>query len=430
MSGKERYILQDLGDLLGASLPNDALIEEVEKKYDEFNKKLKLFTGDKRVDHLYLLQRFTDPRNPEIQSKPLPNGSNINSGVLRASWVLHRAWIRALHYRSLYTGHEGHGWDQIKDILQLVWLFHDMEHELIEQDRVPRPEFAVLHDVYISLGKAVVDFTNEVFEETRPQPSDGAYSAKETVLHNFQFVRFEALWKKKGMLWDKLFEHEDKFNVLMGIDHVEDVLVDKRIVEQDEQYILHELMDGTDAPMEKQTISGNPSQISTPQSPVWKRPIRHKQFSVHHPHAQATLFVFHPIASHDPAQLLSCNYTSGCTICASDFEGDESVIRLHCNQLFHYLCIRTYWDMPGQHTSLCPNCRQASWMLHEQVGIRPEVLDVFDNNQVTGNVFARENPDFTLDNCRYMQNERSYVQLSGRWGRPEARYGERGPRNL
>lgn len=38
---------------------------------------------------------------------------------LKMSWVLHRAWIRTLHLRSLEIGLEKFGWDHLRQIMQL-----------------------------------------------------------------------------------------------------------------------------------------------------------------------------------------------------------------------------------------------------------------------------------------------------------------------
>ena len=123
----------------------------------------------------------------------------------------------------------------------------------------------------------------------------------------------------------------------------------------------------------------------------------------------ASLFTFHPIASTSPTQLQHVNYDDGCVICQYDFVPSQSIVQLHCKHLFHYTCIRDvrnahnsllvasrnllyfllqqlltrtsqYWDVPGRHTFRCPLCAQSSvnWLLHEQAGITPEVLDVWE----------------------------------------------------
>jgi hypothetical protein len=51
---------------------------------------------------LPMLLQLTSTENSETDVRPLPGGSNLEDQDLRFSWVLHRAWIRLLHYRSLY----------------------------------------------------------------------------------------------------------------------------------------------------------------------------------------------------------------------------------------------------------------------------------------------------------------------------------------
>ena len=65
-----------------------------------------LFMSDRTWDHLKaafllleqlcLLYRFADGNNPEALQEPLPDGTNLESPALRSSWILQRAWVRAL----------------------------------------------------------------------------------------------------------------------------------------------------------------------------------------------------------------------------------------------------------------------------------------------------------------------------------------------
>jgi hypothetical protein len=148
------------------------------------------------LNSMKLLERFVDPRNPETVQKPLPDGTNLESGVLRASWVLHRAWIRALHYRTLFAGTDSFGWVQLQHILKLVLAFHEAENGEIPKDRLPRPEFNILYRICSAVSVALAFFTTELWHETRPQPVDGEYTDTETVLYNIQHERFENHWIK------------------------------------------------------------------------------------------------------------------------------------------------------------------------------------------------------------------------------------------
>jgi hypothetical protein len=107
------------------------------------------------VQCLRLLRRFSDSRYPATSQYPLPDGSNLASNVLKVSWVLHRAWIRALHYRSLKFGNDEYGWDQIKQILKLSLAFHQAEMEEApwdpEQDQQLPHGYGVLRHLYSSV---------------------------------------------------------------------------------------------------------------------------------------------------------------------------------------------------------------------------------------------------------------------------------------
>jgi Ring finger domain len=132
----------------------------------------------------------------------------------------------------------------------------------------------------------------------------------------------------------------------------------------------------------------------------------------------AQLFQIHPVASTEPEKspLWSCNYEGGCIICLESFEPGFIIARLHCSHLYHYTCIRTMWDQTGVHTFTCPICRTDSvkWSLHEQVGITPEVVDVWDNQLSIGDQ-ALEYPNITEDNDLYWMWENERLATSAHW---------------
>lgn len=71
--------------------------------------------------YLMKILRFIDEKNASLGGQPaLPDGSNIKDQSLKASWVLHRAWIRLLHYRSLSFGSQARGIDQLREILVIA----------------------------------------------------------------------------------------------------------------------------------------------------------------------------------------------------------------------------------------------------------------------------------------------------------------------
>lgn len=68
--------------------------------------------------YLMRILRFVDERNARLGGRPaLPDGSNIADPAIKAAWVLHRAWIKLLHYRSLSLGAQARGVDSLKNIL-------------------------------------------------------------------------------------------------------------------------------------------------------------------------------------------------------------------------------------------------------------------------------------------------------------------------
>ena len=64
-----------------------------------------------------------------MNSEPSANGLNIQNRHLRTSWVLHWAWIRVLHYRSLSIGNDRYGVDQMEQIMLLSLGFLALECE-------------------------------------------------------------------------------------------------------------------------------------------------------------------------------------------------------------------------------------------------------------------------------------------------------------
>jgi len=128
-------------------------------------------------------------------------------------------------------------------------------------------------------------------------------------------------------------------------------------------------------------------------------------------------FLLHPIASHslnapDKPQPTLPLYAEGCVICMENFTGCETVAQLHCKHLFHYKCIRQSWDNDRRYRMDCPLCRK-NWRLDEVAGIKPEVLDVWDNERVLIAHEARAHPDI---GGLYEMLEDAQVDLSVDWG--------------
>jgi hypothetical protein len=128
-------------------------------------------------------------------------------------------------------------------------------------------------------------------------------------------------------------------------------------------------------------------------------------------------FLMHPIASHsltapDKPQPTLPLYDEGCIICMENFIAQETVVELHCKHLFHYTCIRKSWDNDRRYKMDCPLCRK-NWRLDEVAGIKPEVLDVWDNERVLIAHEASAHPDIGE---LYGMTEGAQVELSLNWG--------------
>lgn len=132
------------------------------------------------------LLRFIDQRNPETNTIPLPDGSNILHGDLRSSWALHRVWIRALHHRSLYVGKMGYGSARLRDILVLSFAFLAVECVKLEPPPplTPYPELTLLQTELYPIFQAIQAVGNDMLIEHRPVPRDGGYTQLETIHFN------------------------------------------------------------------------------------------------------------------------------------------------------------------------------------------------------------------------------------------------------
>jgi hypothetical protein len=151
-----------------------------------------------------LLRRLMDGRNPglDMDSEPQPDGPNIKNRHLRNAWILHRAWIRALHYRSLSIGDDLYGWEQIQQIMVLVTLFlafEDDDHGFNPVERQQNPvEFEVFASYYDRISQALDNIGDEIRTETRLQTGDTTYTEEETVIYNIFPERFTHILRKVG----------------------------------------------------------------------------------------------------------------------------------------------------------------------------------------------------------------------------------------
>jgi len=156
------------------------------------------------LDKLCRLRRFADGNNVETKQSPLPDGTNLESASLRVSWILHRAWIRALHYRSLHAGPHNYGGQQIKHILALSLFFLEGEARKIEaglDELKSPPEFEALNSCATTLTTALIGVARDVVTESRPTPSDRGFTLEETFAYNTDPRRFSLIYSRVPCVW-------------------------------------------------------------------------------------------------------------------------------------------------------------------------------------------------------------------------------------
>ncbi|KAE8442693.1 hypothetical protein EG329_002938 [Mollisiaceae sp. DMI_Dod_QoI] len=209
------------------------------------------------MQQLRIMRRLADGRNLEVTAKPLPDGSNIppKSHALLTAWTLHRAYIRALHYRTLAIGTDSTGRSHLTSALLLSFGLY-----LLELDDMPREPLSIQNNlsrykqitrIYGQLYEAFVNFGKWLETERR---LDGRvnYTKTDTLIFNTHPLRLkigieEFLFKgldPMSKLWGAILKKSADFNKASDVAHVEDVLVEKRVVVDDEWYAMHEaLMD-------------------------------------------------------------------------------------------------------------------------------------------------------------------------------------------
>jgi hypothetical protein len=145
----------------------------------------KLYDAFSYLSHLNLLKRLVDDRNPETDSKPRPDGSNLSHPDLKVSWALHRQFLRTLHYRSLYWEDQAPGLMELYQINYIsLLLFHTELQAIPLQDRAKhvRNEFQRIWTSYNDLEERLQAVANALFVEERINPKQ--YTIAQTVEHN------------------------------------------------------------------------------------------------------------------------------------------------------------------------------------------------------------------------------------------------------
>jgi hypothetical protein len=168
------------------------------------------------LDHLCLLRRLVDGNNPETLQKPLPDGTNLESVSLRSSWVLQRAWVRALHYRSLHLGRQDYGVKQIYHILALSLVLLDGEAARIFNGATELknpPEFESLVSCFHNLINALNGVANDLLTESR-SVEGSPYTSDETLAYNLEPRRLAAIYKT---VWN-VFQAISSYNIAENFD--------------------------------------------------------------------------------------------------------------------------------------------------------------------------------------------------------------------
>lgn len=141
-------------------------------------------------DMAFTLNRFLDRRYPAMREVPLPDGENIVHPDLRAAWALQRAWIRLLHYRSLFVGQDAIGLDHLSHTMWLVYAFLKLELTRVPHRPWPihqgdrHPELAFMDEAMDEMIGALREMGDVLLVETRPLTADGPYSEQETMEFN------------------------------------------------------------------------------------------------------------------------------------------------------------------------------------------------------------------------------------------------------
>ncbi len=238
---------------------------------------------------LRVVRRFIDGRNPEISNPPLPDGSNLSDAPLvQIGWMLHRVFIRALHYGSLKIGKEAIGTEHIIQIYAYAMGFLYLENQ-----RVPRypvreqvnnyETYPLINEMYEKAFEALEAVARELLVESREvghmeglnreyRGLPYKYTQRETIEFNILSGRLQRSVTQVGALlnpnrkiltilqhffrpselgfaesfFSSLWEQELSFDRAHDAWHVEDVQFNKRVVVDDEEYEVMELLQSSE----------------------------------------------------------------------------------------------------------------------------------------------------------------------------------------
>ncbi|KAI6713991.1 hypothetical protein JHW43_003421 [Diplocarpon mali] len=451
----------------------------------------------KLLQHLQIMKRLLDARNPEVSQAPLPDGSNftadqhlLSAACLPVEYreipltsylrVLHRCWLRTLHMRSLSFERRSPGMVHITQVLLLSLAFLDMELKDVSHDRYNAPaEHYPILGMYTYLEEALIKIAQDVAQRPAPMPTSTACTTLEYNINGQDGKVFAGIVEEhlgsmlpKVSLLLSLQELAAEFERRLDSEHVEDVLINKRIVVADEWYDIFEALQDEDyAPTDVQNwpmFKRDPfnlemriarmSEINRLRRNLlllknWnrKRPWqvntyqdegdykeKHSAYlpAIREFHArlefmrrlypqiepttaanfnpsnranvEASVFSIHPIATSD-ASTHPGHWNDGCIICSDAFDevSVKIIARLHCDHLFHYSCIRGYWDGDKMLHFPCPLCRTATldWTLARVADFTPEVEDVWDFEHKHGRQYIHGNGTPAVPPHRDLSND-------------------------
>ncbi|TEY32566.1 hypothetical protein BOTCAL_0723g00010 [Botryotinia calthae] len=214
--------------------------------------------------YLMKILRFVDERNAHLGGRPaLPDCSNIADPAIKAALVLHRAWIRLLHHRSLSLGGKARGIDSLKNILIIgrAQLEQETRSVPVESRKILESllEFVTTLQTLTTFLQALA---NEFSQDSIPKPN----TREPYVASNFNIdsERVSAAWAQithpskpdpQGktinpfgpmLLWSQLLDRAADFEAKNNRYYVEDHLYDNRVIAEDEHWEIVKLMSKED----------------------------------------------------------------------------------------------------------------------------------------------------------------------------------------
>jgi hypothetical protein len=170
--------------------------------------------------------------------------------------MLHRAWIRTLHYKSLSVGGEEIGFLQIKHILALSLAFMSMEFMRVPPIPLKNQQnpagFDDIRLMISELAKALGNIGYSIVSSTAPDRAGGDSEEKRlinNIIYNTEPARLNSFIQMfldpiggKLKLWYMLLGKSAHFDRAMEEEHVEDCLINKHIVFNDEEFQISNLL--------------------------------------------------------------------------------------------------------------------------------------------------------------------------------------------